>query len=615
MGWQGKLLRVDLTEGACRSEPLNMDWANGYLGQRGLATRYLTAETPPKEDPLGPENRLIFATGPLTGTMASTGGRYSVVTKGALTDAIACSNSGGYFGAELKMAGWDMIIISGRAQRPVYLMIENDRTELLEADGFIWDQSVWETEALIREKHGDPLLRIASIGRAGEAGVRFACVVNDLDRAAGRSGVGAVMGAKNLKAIAVRGTKGVAVEDPQAFLRAVSAARAKLQQSPSRDRLATYGTSQMMDVTNEFGSLPTRNCRDVQFEGAAKLNAKAMQTPRTTDGRTNLVTNKACFGCTIGCGRVSRIDPGHFSVAERQGYTGGKGGLEYESAFALGAMVGVDDMEAATFANFVCNEQGMDPISFGVTLAAAMEMYEIGAIPKDGTDGLALVFGSAEALVRAVEMTGTGEGFGTDLGLGAKRLCEKYGHPELAMVVKGQEFPGYDPRSMQGMGLGYATSNRGACHLRASPYNEDFAGVGIKGKAKVVKETQDSIAAIDSSGLCLFTRVAWDLEDYAAQIDAACEGEWTADRLRETGERIWNLERLFNLEAGLTRADDTLPQRMLKEAAGSGRGEGQVSRLDEMLPEYYALREWNDGGAPTHGVLERLGLGASLISS
>jgi aldehyde:ferredoxin oxidoreductase len=398
-------------------------------------------------------------------------------------------------------------------------------------------------------------------------------------------------------------------------MRAVSAAREKLERNPSRGRLATYGTNQMMDVTNEFGSLPTRNCRDVQFEGAGKLSAKAMQKRRTTDGHANLVTNKACFGCTIGCGRVSRIDPGHFSVAERRGYNGAKGGLEYESAFALGAMAGVDDLEAATFANFVCNEQGMDPISFGVTLAAAMELYEIGAIAKEQTDGLPLAFGSAEALVRDVETTGTGVGFGRDLGLGAKRLCEKYGRPELAMVVKGQEFPGYDPRSMQGMGLGYATSNRGACHLRASPYNEDFAGVGVKGKAKVVKETQDSIAAIDSSGLCLFTRVAWDLEDYAAQIDAACDGDWTADRLRETGERIWNLERLFNLEAGFTRADDTLPERILKEAAKGGRGEGQVSRLDEMLPEYYALREWNDGGVPNPGILERLGLKAALISA
>jgi len=611
MGWQGKLLRVDLTEGTCRSEPLKRAWADEYLGQRGLGTRYFIAETPAKADPLDPDNRLIFATGPLTGTMASTGGRYSVITKGALTGAIACSNSGGYFGAELKMAGWDLIIFSG----PVYLMLENDRAKLLEADGFIWGKSVWETEELIRARHEDPLLRIASIGRAGEAGVRYACIVNDLDRAAGRSGVGAVMGAKNMKAIAVRGTKGVTVKDPEAFMRAVSAARDKLNRSPSRERLATYGTNQMMDVTNEFGSLPTRNCRDVQFEGAAKLNAKAMQAPRTTDGRANLVTNKACFACTIGCGRVSRIDPGHFSVAGRKGYTGAKGGLEYESAFALGSMVGVDDIEAATFANFVCNEQGMDPISFGVTLAAAMDLYEIGAIPKEQTNGLALDFGSADALVRAVEMTGTGLGFGGDLGLGAKRLCEKYGRPELAMVVKGQEFPGYDPRAMQGMGLGYATSNRGACHLRASPYNEDFAGTGIKGKAKVVKETQDSIAAIDSSGLCLFPRVAWDLEDYAAQIDAACEGEWTADRLRETGERIWNLERLFNLEAGLTRADDTLPERVLKESARSGRGEGQVSRLDEMLPEYYALREWNDGGVPNPGILERLGLKAALISA
>jgi aldehyde:ferredoxin oxidoreductase len=608
MSWQGKILRVDLGRGTCAAEPLNMEWAGAYLGQRGLATKYLAAEVDPKVDPLAPGNKLIFATGPLTGTAASTGGRYSVITKGALTGAVACSNSGGFFGAELKMAGYDMLIVEGRAKQPVYLLIRDDRAEILPAGGFVWGETVWRTEDLIRARHQEPALRIASIGVAGEKGVRFACIINDRDRAAGRSGVGAVMGSKNLKAVAVRGTQGVKVARPKAFLAAVAAARAKLDPNPSRARLATHGTMAMMDVTNAYGSLPTNNCRDVQFKGAGSVNAKAMRRKRA-DGSTNLIANKACFGCTIACGRVSKIDPAHFSAKGKDAFKGALGGLEYEAAYALAPMVGVDDIEAATYASAVCNEQGMDPISFGATLAAAMELFDTGAITPRQTGGLELKFGSAEALVKAVELTGRGEGFGKDLGLGARRLCDKYKRPEFSMTVKGQEFPGYDPRAMQGMALAYATSNRGACHLKASPFADDFARVETAGKAKIVKDSQDLVAAVDSTGVCLFTRNAWGLEDYASQLDAALGGGWRAERLLEVGERIWNLERRFNLEAGLTAADDTLPKRVMQEAAKSGAGKGRVAELGAMLPEYYRLRGWDAKGRPTGATLKRLGLG------
>lgn len=608
MAWQGKVLRVDLTAGTCVPEPLNMEWARDYLGQRGLATRYLMDGMDPKADPLSPENMLIFATGPLTGTMASTGGRYSVVTKGALTDAIAASNSGGYFGAELKMAGWDMVIVRGRAKRPVYLLIRDDEVELLSAENFIWGRSAWETEDLIRARHQDPGLRMATIGLAGEAGVRFACIMNDRDRAAGRSGVGAVMGSKRLKALCVRGTQGVRVAKPAAFQKAVAAARRKLDPHPARARLSTVGTMAMLDVTNAYGSLPTRNCRDVQFEGADGINVKAMHAKRPSDGRANLMTNKACFGCSIGCGRVSKIDPSHFSIQGKKGYGGALGGLEYESGFALGPMCGVNDIEAATYAQAICNEQGMDPISFGGTLATAMELFETGVITEKETGGLALRFGSAEALVRAVELTGKAIGFGKELGLGSKRLARKYRRPQFSMTVKGQEFPGYDPRAMQGMALAYATSNRGACHMRASPFTDDFTRVRTRGKAKIVKDTQDIAAVIDSTGLCMFTLNAWELDDYAKQLEAACGGGWTARRLKKVGERIYNLERQFNLAAGMTAADDTLPKRVLKEAAKSGAGKGRVAELGAMLPEYYRLRGWNRKGVPKKETLRRLGL-------
>ncbi len=611
MGWQGKILRVDLTAGTAESEPLNMEWARDYLGSRGLGSRYLYEEMNPAADSLDPENRLIFATGPLTGTMASTGGRYTVITKGALTNAIACSNSGGYFGAELKFAGYDMIIVQGKAAHPVYLMINDDKAEILDARDFIWGDTVWDTEEKIKARHQDPQIKIASIGKAGEELVRYACVVNDRDRAAGRSGVGTVMGSKMLKAIAIRGTLGVTPDKPEEFMTAVRAGREKLDPHPARNRLMNHGTMPMMDTTNAYGSLPTNNCRDVQFDDIAKVNVRAMQTPRKSDRKANLISNKACFGCSIGCGRVSKMDPSHFSVQgdeKKKKYSGAIGGLEYESGFSLASMVGVNDIEAATYANMLCNEHGMDPISFGVTVSAAMELYETGAITMEQTGGIDLKFGNAEALCKLAELAGTGEGFGKDIGLGSKRLCEKYGHPEFAMVVKGQEFPGYDTRAMQGMGLAYATSSRGACHMKASPFVDDFTHVRPDGKATIVKTTQDKSAAVDSTGCCAFAGNAWGLDDYAAQIHGACEGDWDETRLMETGERIFNLERLFNLEAGMTKADDTLPQRMLKEAAKSGAGKGHVTELEKMLPEYYELRGWDPDGNVPQQTRQRLNL-------
>jgi aldehyde:ferredoxin oxidoreductase len=608
MAWHGRLLRVDLTAGTCKEEALNMTWAQDFLGSRGLASRYLAEEMDPKADALSPENKLIFATGPLTGTTAPTGGRYTVVTKGALTDAIASSNSGGYFGGELKLAGWDMVICEGRAKKPVYLYIRDEKAELLPAEGFIWGKTVWETEPAIKARHQDGAIKIASIGVAGETLCRYACVMNDLDRAAGRSGVGAVMGSKNLKAVAVRGTRGVMVNDAKAFEKAAKHAADELAASQTRADLARTGTLSMIDVTQAFGSLPTRNNRDVQFEGTDKLNPDAMMKKRRSDGGANLVTNRACFACTIGCQRASKMDPNHFAAKGNDRYKNVGGGLEYESAYSLGPMVGVDDLDAATYANFVCNEQGMDPISFGATVAAAMELYETGAISDKETGGIAYKFGSAEALVAAADQAGAAEGFGKDLGLGAKRLCEKYGHPEFAMVVKGQEFPGYDGRSMQGMGLAYATSNRGACHLRADPYEDDFSGGKLDGKARIVKESQDANAAVDSSGLCAFPMMIWGLDEVANLVDAGCEGKWTVERLHEVGERIWNIERQFNLDAGMTKADDTLPQRILKEALKSGSGKGKVSELDKMLPEYYELRGWTHDGEPTTQTKQRLGL-------
>jgi aldehyde:ferredoxin oxidoreductase len=615
MAWNKKILRVALDAGTCTPEPLNMDWASRYLGQRGLASKYLAEEIDPKVDPLSPANKLIYATGPLTGTAAATGGRYSVITKGPLTNAIACSNSGGYFGAELRHAGWDMIIFEGRAAEPVYLLIEDDQVRLLPA-GDLWGKSVWQTEELIKARHQDPQIKVSSIGGAGENGVLFACIVNDLHRAAGRSGVGAVMGSKNLKAVAVRGTKGVTVKDPAAFMAAVAAGKKVLADNPVTGQgLPKFGTQVLMNVINEIGALPTRNHRDVQFEDARKISAEAMHEKRPSDGKPNLMHNQACFGCTIACGRVSRIDKGHYTVQHRPEYWGASGGLEYESAWSLGAATGVGDLEALTFANFLCNEHGMDPITLGATIGAAMELYGLGAIGTSETGGLKLDFGSAEALTALVEQTAKGEGFGKEIALGSKRLCAKYGHPELSMSVKGLEFPAYDSRGIQGMGLTYATSNRGACHLRSYTVASEVLGIPFKtdpltteGKAGLVKAFQDATAAVDSSGLCVFTTFAWGMPDIAPQVQAACEGDWSAEKMLEAGERIWTLERMFNLAAGFTAKDDCLPPRLTTEAAKTGPAKGKVNELAKMLPEYYEVRGWTTEGVPTAETMVRLTL-------
>lgn len=616
MAWTKNVLRVNLTKGSITKEPLNMEWANDYLGQRGLATKYLVEEIDPKCDPLGPDNKLIMTTGPLTGTMASTAGRYSVVTKSPLTGILACSNSGGFIGNEIKNAGWDMIIFEGKSPKPVYLYMENEKAELISADE-IWGKSVWEADEILHKKYQDPLLRIAAVGRSAEAGCLYAAIINDLHRAAGRSGVGTVMASKNLKAIAVRGTKGVGnIKNPAAFMKATNEGKKVLAENAvTGEGLPALGTQVLMNVINEMGAMPTRNMKDVVFEGAGQISGEAMLEPRKSDGKPNLTTNAGCFACTIACGRISTIDRTHFTVENKPQYWDNSGGLEYEAAWALGSDCGVNDMDALTYANFLCNEDGYDPITFGSTVAAAMELFEMGAITTKETDGVEFKFGSAEALAKAAEWVATGEGFGKDLALGSKRLCEKYGHPDLSMTVKGQEFPAYDPRAVQGMGLAYATSNRGACHLRGYTVASEVLGIPVKtdplesdGKAELVKAFQDATAAVDSAGLCVFTTFAWTMDDIAPQIDAACEGDWTTEKCLEVGERIWNLERDFNNAAGMTAADDTLPKRLLKDAANVGPAKGRVNDLAKMLPEYYALRGWTTDGKLTDETRARFGL-------
>ncbi|MBV1913467.1 MAG: aldehyde ferredoxin oxidoreductase family protein, partial [Cycloclasticus sp.] len=607
MSWTKKVLRINLTDRTSAEEPLNMEWAELYLGQRGLATKYLTEEVDPTVEPLAPENKLYMVTGPLTGTMASTGGRYSCVTKSPLTNALACSNSGGFFGNEMKCAGWDMIILEGKASSPVYINIANEKCEILPADE-IWGKSVWEADEWLHNKHQDPQLRIAAIGVPGENGNLYSAIVNDLHRAAGRSGVGTVMGSKNVKAVTLRGSKGVGnIKDPKRFFAATQKTKEIIANNEMAQGLGALGTNVMMNHMNEVGALPTRNWRDSTFEGAAKLSSEAMMVPRESDGKANLTRPGACFACTIACGRISTIDPEHFTIKNRDDlhkhFKSNSGGNEYEAAWAFGVDTGVDDLDAVTYANFVSNEQAFDPISAGATIAAAMELYELGILTKEDTGGIELNFGNAEAMVKCVELIGKHEGFGKELAQSSLRFCTKYGRPDLAIVVKGQEFPAYDARAVQGMGLGYATSNRGACHVRGYTNGSETAGIPFKtdplateGKAELLMAFQDTTSIFDSAGICTFSSFAQGVEEVADQLDAACEGDWTAEKLMLLGERVWNMEREFNNSAGFTAADDTLPPRLLEEPIKEGPAKGHVCELDKMLPNYYEIRGWNTDG-------------------
>lgn len=597
--YAGCILRVNLTEGRIEKERPSEEVLRAYIGGRGLGSYYLWRMMDPKADPFSPENPLIFATGPLTGTPAPTGGRYMVLCKSPLTGLIACSNSGGKFGAELKAAGYDMVVFEGEAREPVYLFIQDDRVELRPAE-HLWGLDTHETTDRLLEEIGDKRARVACIGPAGENRVRLACVINDKHRAAGRSGVGAVMGAKKLKAIVVRGTRRPEAPDKQVFMNFIRQKLGILEKNPvTGEGLPRLGTKVLDSIINENGLYPTRNFQTGVFESTHEVSGEALVE------KGYLKKNRGCYACPIKCARVTELP------------TRSKGeGPEYESGWAYGACCGVKDLIAVTEANFLCNRLGLDTISAGVTIACAMELYEKGYLPKEDLGpGPELHFGSSEAILYYTEAMAYRRGLGDKLAEGSLRLARAYGHPELSMSVKGQELPAYDPRGAQGHALGYATSNRGGCHVRAYLISPEILGVPEKldpqsteGKAQWVKIFQDLTAVIDSIGLCLFTSFALSVEDYRDLLSAATGFDYTVEEMMTCGERIWNLERLFNLRAGMDPSQDTLPKRMLEEPMPEGPNKGAVVRLSEMLPEYYRLRGWDETGQPTPEKLKALGL-------
>ena len=606
-GWMRKILRVDLMTGKCTVESLDPIVAKDYIGGRGLGIYYLNQEVDPKTDPLSPDNILVMATGPLTGTGAPTGARYMVMTKSPLTGAITCSNSGGLFPTELKRAGFDAIIISGRAEAPVYLWIDQGNADIREAD-HLWGKNTHETtDALLAET--DAKAKVACIGPAGEKGVLFASIINDKHRAAGRSGVGAVMGSKNLKAVVVKGKGRIPLADPDRFKdvnkKILDIFKEGIKETPLG--LTVNGTAGVVVATQNFGVLPTKNWQQGTFDGWEKIQGEELS-------KRFLIKNSACYGCPIGCGRKTRVDVPEFA---------GEGeGPEYETIYAMGSNCMVDDLAAITKANYICNELGMDTITMGATIACAMELVERGYLSEDQV-GHTLKWGDADALVELTRMTGNREGFGDLLAEGSYRLADRYGHPELAPVSKKQEFPGYEPRGSQAMGLAYATSPIGGSHMRGDPAYFELFGVPKpmdphqwEGKAKVTKAYQDLSAIIDSAGLCIFFAVrnlaAKDLGvapvGILEYLNAATGADYTLKELMEAGQRIINAERIFLARAGFTRKDDSLPKRLTEEPAPTGPAKGMVCHLEEMLEEYYQVQGWTEDGIPGDEVLGRLGL-------
>lgn len=597
-GWIGKILRINLTKGEWKSEDLNRNLAIKFIGGRGLGSKILYDEIDPKIDSLSPENKLILATGPLTGTSASAAGRYMAITKSPLTETIACSNSGGHFGAELKFAGFDLIIIEGKAAEPVYIYIEDGNVEIRNAKS-LWGKTTHEATDMIHSET-DIDSKIACIGPAGERLVRFACIINDKHRAAGRSGVGAVMGSKNLKAVAVKGSGSVTVADKEMFRKITIDCLNKIKANPVTSKgLPAYGTAVLVNIINASGIFPTRNFQDSIFEGAEKISGEAI-------AENILIRNRACFSCPIGCGRVVRVrNPKYECMSE---------GPEYESDWSLGACCGIANLDAIAKGNYLCDIFGIDPISTGVTIACAMELFERGIISSNEI-GRSLYFGDEDGMLEMIKAIGYREGFGDILGEGSYRMAERYGHPEYSISVKKQEFPAYDARGAQGMGLQYATSNRGACHVRGYMTAPEILGSPVKldpfetkDKAQWDKTFQDLTAVVDSSGLCLFNTFALGIDDIVQYLNSATGIKIDKEELMKTGERIWNLERLFNLKSGLTYKDDTLPERLLKEPVKSGPAKGRVVELEKMLPEYYELRGWDSQGIPTEEKLKELEL-------
>jgi aldehyde:ferredoxin oxidoreductase len=582
--YAGYVLRRDLTTGQIRREPLNMKWASDFIGGKGLGYRYLWEDIDPKVDPLSPENEIIFMTGPLAGTIISCSGKCEVITKSPATGTILNCAIGGSLANQLKFAGYDALMIRGRAESPVYIRIEDDNVSIIGA-GDLWGKGCHDTEATIRSAIGP--YAVACIGPAGENFVPMSCITSEFYRQAGRGGVGAVMGSKNLKAIAVLGAGSVGVENILEFL---DFAYQKMKNDVLTDTnlwAYTDGTATLVDSSQTAGILPTRNFQDGVFEEFEAISSEALKLAR--------YHKKACFGCALGCGNLTRIGGAHVE------------GPEYETLALAGSNCGISDLGAVVKFNNLCDDLGIDTISAGNTAGFAMELKQRGIVD------LGLSFGDVDAYLEVPRLIAERSGIGMDLALGVRHLASKYGGVEFAMEVKRLELPGYEPRGSWGMSLAYATSDRGGCHMRAWPAADEAFGsldpFTFEGKAELVVNGQHYNAVKFSSIICDFWAIA--LESLAEILSKALSRDLCADDLSRTGERIWNLGRLFNVAGGFRRKDDMLPDRIFNETLKTGfAATKKVPRdaFEKALTEYYSIRGWDNDGVPSERKIKDLGL-------
>jgi len=605
----GKILRVDLTHRRVSEEPLPRGDASLLLGGCGLATKYLFQELKPGVDPLGPENKIIFMSGPLTGTLSPSSGKYNAVTKSPLTGLWCQSGSGGKWGRELKRSGFDGIIIEGASEEPVYLIINNGKVTFNDASG-LWGKNVFDTTTILQQQLGKDFC-IACIGTGGENLVKYAAIMNERHRALGRGGFGAVMGSKKLKAIAVKGEMKIPIFDQAAFKAAAKVASDFISESLLKITLETYGTPMVLDLVNVKGGLPTRNWQSGVCTYADKINAPAIN-------EKILVGRKACYACPIACGRLVDIKTGKYATKGE--------GPEYESIGTFGSMCDISDIEAITYAHILCNDLGLDTVSAGSTIAFAMECYEKGILNKKSTGGKEILFGDADTMVDLVRSIAAREGIGDLLAEGTRRMAAQLGHgsERFAMNVKGMELPAYDCRATKITGLAYVTANRGGDHITAYVQGPTFLDIPFliveentiedvtkenPLEAKVVKDMEDALTTFDALGVCKFMGMALMAEDILSVINAATGWDLDVAGFRQAGERIFNLARAFNVREGLRRKDDTLPKRLLEDPLPDGPAAGLTVDLDPLLDAYYEFRGWDrQTGIPTREKLRELEL-------
>jgi len=605
LGYAGRILHVDLSSGKIWTEPLNEELAKKYIGGIGLGMRLLLDHSKPGVDPFDPENPLVLATGPLSGSMVPTGGNgHAFVSKSPQTFAMGEAKSHGHFGTAMKRAGYDAIIFYGKSEKPVYLWVDDDAVQIMDAK-HLWGKSTFETEDAIRNELKDYYIRVASIGPAGEKLVRIACIMNDRTRAAGRCGMGAVMGSKNLKAIAIRGSKDVKVANQERLLELVKIQHERMK-GPAARKYRTLGTPENVLVLQKLGAMPTNNFTRATFDGADKISGEYL--------------NERFVAKIIGCSSCAmRCE--HIAVVPEGPYKGTTTRIEYEPLWAIGPNCGVGNLDAILKGMDLSNYYGVDAISIGGIVGFAMDLYEHGLIGKEELGGLELNFGNHEAMIEMIKRISLREGFADVLAEGVKLAAEKIGKdaPNYAVHIKGVEMTGYDIRGLKTAALGYAVSFRGADHNRHGAYGPDVGGKvnrfkAEKGRGKLVRETEDLYAIIDSLIVCKFSRGTYfeGYKDLAALYNAVTGIEMTPEELQKAGERINNLGRLFNIREGLTRKDDTMPWKVMNvpipdEGVAKGSFVSQED-LDLLLDDYYEVRGWTKDGVPTVEKLSEIGM-------